>query len=153
VSDRLSDAERIADREHHVADLHRIGVAQHDRREVARLDLEHREIGLRVGADDLRRRRFALAQRHGDGAGAFDHVVVGEHVALRAHHHARAKAAAARILVRVGDAPSRRLGRVDIDDRRQSAQCGGAVARDGLAPLAGGRPGARADHHRGRAPR
>ena len=51
----LADAERIADREHDVADLHVVGIAELDARESARChpDAQHGEIGARVLEHDL----------------------------------------------------------------------------------------------------
>ena len=49
---RAAEAERIADREHPVADARRI-VRKLGEREIAALDLDQREIGARIGADDL----------------------------------------------------------------------------------------------------
>ena len=47
-----AEAERIADRDHPVADA-RITIRELDEREVVALDLDQREVGLGVGADDL----------------------------------------------------------------------------------------------------
>jgi hypothetical protein len=41
---RVAEAERIADREHDVADVHGLQVAEGDRRQLVGLRLEHREI-------------------------------------------------------------------------------------------------------------
>ena len=58
----LADADRVAEGEHDVADLHRVGVAERQRRQTARLDLEHRQIARRVGADHLRLEAAAIGQ-------------------------------------------------------------------------------------------
>ena len=51
---RLSDAERIADRQHEIADLQRVGIADVDRGEfLARLESSDREIGARIAQHDL----------------------------------------------------------------------------------------------------
>ena len=86
--------ERIADREHEVADfgLARIGERHLD--QVLRRDLQHRDVGRLVA----RRRSSALIcavveQRDGDFVGVLDHVRVGDDVAvLRIDDHARAGA-------------------------------------------------------------
>ena len=49
----LTDVKRIADREHDVADLQGVRSAERDRRQVASLDLQYREVAFRVGADQL----------------------------------------------------------------------------------------------------
>ena len=46
-------AERVADRQHDVADAHVVGVAERQGLQVVALDLQHGEIARRVGADDL----------------------------------------------------------------------------------------------------
>jgi hypothetical protein len=45
-------------------------VAQHDHRQLVQPDLEHRQVGFRVGADDLGRRAAAVGQHHLDLVGA-----------------------------------------------------------------------------------
>jgi hypothetical protein len=49
---RLADAERIADRQHEIADFERIGIAELQRRErgAAVLDLQHGEVAVRRAA-------------------------------------------------------------------------------------------------------
>ena len=51
-----AEAERVADRDDRVADLHLVGVAERERRERARVrvDLEDGDVGRRVLADDGR---------------------------------------------------------------------------------------------------
>ena len=51
---RLADAERIADRQHDVADADGIGVTERQRLQIRAVDLQHGEIARRVGADHLR---------------------------------------------------------------------------------------------------
>src|SRR6202012_433583 len=52
--DGLAHAEGIADSQRIVADLDFRGVANGDARQVGRIDLQDREIGLWIRADDLR---------------------------------------------------------------------------------------------------
>ena len=90
---RLADAERIADRQHHVADprlFERAPSVIAGR--FGSVDLDHREIGLGIGADHLGGRLAAVGQRDLDFIGRFDHVVVGQDVAFRADDHAGAEA-------------------------------------------------------------
>ncbi len=79
---RVAEAERIADREHRVADLHVLDRAQRDRREAGGVCLQDGEIGLGVGAADLRLQAATVLQHELDVVGAFDDVLVGEHVAV-----------------------------------------------------------------------
>src|SRR3546814_4474115 len=51
---RRADPERIVDRDHPVADTRVARIAELDIGQVAGLDLEHREVGLGVAADDAR---------------------------------------------------------------------------------------------------
>ena len=67
--DRLSDAERIADGEHHVADAQRVRRAEADRRKVLRVEAQHREIGLGIDADHFREQLLAVGQCHLDLVG------------------------------------------------------------------------------------
>ena len=83
AADRLADAEGIADRQHHVANLELVAVAKRGGRKAGGLDLEDREVGKRVSADHL---GFVALVRFADGNAhiirALDHVVVGENVAV-----------------------------------------------------------------------
>ena len=57
----------------------RVAVAELDEGQIAAgVDLEHREVGLVVGADELRRQPRAVGQEHQDLVGALDDVVVGD---------------------------------------------------------------------------
>ena len=81
--DRIAQPERIADRDHRIADPDRVGVRELDVGQgLVCVDLEHGEIGVRIGADH--RRRQLPAVRHGDRnlAGIGDHVIVGRDVAV-----------------------------------------------------------------------
>ena len=62
-----------------------ISLAKFDVRIVARLvDLDQREVGLRVGADHLGVEVLAVVHGDRDGLGVLDHVVVGDDVAVGA---------------------------------------------------------------------
>ena len=67
-----------------------------------RVDLEQGDVGRRVGADDLRPCRIVVgvAELDRDLVGAFDHVVVGQHVAFGVDHEAGAGRGAAAFAVR-----------------------------------------------------
>ena len=81
---RLPDAVGIADREDHVADPRVLDASERDDRQVLQVDLQHREIGLGIAADDRRLRRAAVGELHLDLLAALDHVLVREDVAVLA---------------------------------------------------------------------
>ena len=97
----LIELKRIADREYPFGHLQRARITPRNRREAARVDLEERQVGRRVDADN-RGLDFALVgQRHrhrrklpeGDAPGlAGDDVVVRQHKAVSAHDDPGAKA-------------------------------------------------------------
>ncbi|MDT4837538.1 hypothetical protein FQZ97_712740 [compost metagenome] len=67
-------------------------MAEGDRRHVLEVDLQHREVGFRVAADDPRQGLAAVLEGDDDLVGAGDHMVVGQQVAFRAHDHRRTEA-------------------------------------------------------------
>ena len=80
VGDGLADAERIADGEHHVADLQRVGIAEIDRGEplAAVLEAKHGEIGARVLQDEVGVELPLVGERDIDLVGILDEVIVGD---------------------------------------------------------------------------
>ncbi len=67
--------------------------AKRDEREVvAAVDLDQRQVGARIGADDLGGVGLAVVGRDLDGLGLVDHVVVGHGVAVGGDEEARALA-------------------------------------------------------------
>ncbi|MCE3249353.1 MAG: hypothetical protein K0R41_3178 [Geminicoccaceae bacterium] len=78
-----AQAERIADRDHRIADPHlgRIGEFHIGQRLVG-VDLQHGEVGVRIRADDLRLELAAVVQRDRHLVGVGDDVVVGGDVAM-----------------------------------------------------------------------
>ncbi len=85
----LADAERIADREHHVTDQQFVGIGEFERRETlfAVLDSQHREIAAAVLQHDLGLELALVGERNLYLVRAFDHMVVGHDKAGRIHHH------------------------------------------------------------------
>ena len=86
VGHGLADAERIADRQHHVADLQIVGIAEVDHREALLavvLDAQHREIGARVLEHDIDRELALVGERDLHLVGAVDDVIVGDDQAGR----------------------------------------------------------------------
>ena len=78
----LADAERVADRQHDVADADLVRVADGEGVQVLRVDLQHREVARRIGADDLGVERALVRELDADAIRAFDDVVVGQDVAV-----------------------------------------------------------------------
>ena len=83
VGHGLADGERIADGEHHVADLERVGIGELERGEalVLRLEAQHREIRARILEHDLGLEFALVGERDLDLVGALDDVIVGDHEA------------------------------------------------------------------------
>ena len=82
--DRLLEAEGAADRNHAVTDFQLRRVAELERLERGRrgVDVEDRDVGRRVAADDRRVVGLAVPEGHLDRLGAVDDVLVRDHVAL-----------------------------------------------------------------------
>jgi hypothetical protein len=75
--DRLPKTEGVADRHHPFADLCGIGISEFEHREVcASLDLEKRQIGFRIAANDLRIVRLVAPQELDLDLVSFGHNVV-----------------------------------------------------------------------------
>ena len=89
---RLADAERVADGKDHVTHAHLFHAAQRDGGEVVERDLEHREVGFGVAADQLGARLAAVGKGDFDLVGPVHHVMIRENIAFAAHNHTRAKA-------------------------------------------------------------
>ena len=110
-------AERVADRADPLAHPQRRRVAERRHRQPGlAVDLDQRDVGVRVGADQPRAQRAAVGQLHGDPLGAIDDVVVGEDAAVGVDDEAAAGAAARRVaLARAAEIeravePVRRVG-------------------------------------------
>ena len=82
---RLAHAEGIADGEHEVTHLERIGIAQRQGGKllVRHVDLEHGEVGALVGEQHLGLELALVGQRHLDVGGVGDDVVVGDDQPIR----------------------------------------------------------------------
>ena len=80
--DRAAETERIPDRDHPITHPRR-AVGKLDERKVAfAVDLDQREIGLFVGADDLGRIACAIVSGDLDRFGVIDDVVVGHRISI-----------------------------------------------------------------------
>src|SRR5262249_4688226 len=72
---RLLEAERIANRHHGLADFQRRRVTERDGRQAVRIDLQERQVGARITADDAAGQLAAIRQLHANLRGAVDDVV------------------------------------------------------------------------------
>src|SRR5215467_2654743 len=132
VRDRVAKAERVAEGEHRIADLHTIERSKSDRGKTLAVGLEDGEIGLGIAAADSGTHAATVREHDLDVIGSLDHVIVGEDVAFVAHNHPGAKASRAprfttrepgkettqHWVVSHGIARAHFLARVDVHDRR-----------------------------------
>ena len=88
--DRAAEAERIADRQHPIADARGLLRELQNRQRLLRLDLQECKIGARVGADDLGVNLLLVIEAHLHLGGAVDDVVVGDDVAVSRNDEAGA---------------------------------------------------------------
>ena len=81
----LTDAERIADRQHQIADRERVGIGEIENGKplVDALEAKDREIAVLVLEHDFGVELPLVGQRNLHFARALDHVVVGDHEARR----------------------------------------------------------------------
>src|SRR5215213_4228559 len=131
---RLADAERVADREHEIADLERLRITELDRgRALGAFHSQNRKVGARVAQHDLGLELPPVREGDLHLGHVLDDVVVRHHEARAVHHdpgaeralaavlrHARRPIAeeAAEELVGVGAAPPLVGPRaIDVDDR------------------------------------
>ena len=141
-------AQRVPDGQYPLADALVVAVAQRDRLEILRVDLEHGDIGVGIGAHDFSHELAFVMQPHRDLVRARHHVVVGEDVAVRGDDEAgagsllEARAAVARHVEEAAKLP-RHLGsahhlgvlRADVHDARH--HCLGH-SREGVAQVGKG---------------
>ena len=131
-------------RQHHVADLKGVGIAEIDRRKslVGVLDAQHREIGALVLEHDLGLELALVGERDLDLVGILDDVVIGhdepggidDHAGAeraldllaRAAQPAAAEEAAEDRVVEHRHAIFDHPGRIDVDDRRATRFTTGA---------------------------
>ena len=88
--DRAAQAERIADRDHPIADARLVLGELHVGEGLVGVDLDEGEIGLRVGADHLGLVGRAVVGLDLHGLGMIDDVVIGHRVAVRRNEEAGA---------------------------------------------------------------
>ena len=88
--DGAAQAERIADRDHPVADARLVLGELHIGEGLVGVDLDEGKIGLRIGADHLGLVGRAVVGLDLHGLGVIDDVVIGHRVAVRRNEEARA---------------------------------------------------------------
>ena len=78
----MIEAERVTDRHHPLADPHVVGITKRrDRQIVPGINLEQRDVGLRIAPDHRALYWLPSLVRDHDLAGVLDHMVVGQNVA------------------------------------------------------------------------
>jgi hypothetical protein len=125
----------IADRQHEIADLQRVGIADLDRGEIlGALQLEHGKVRARVAQQDRRLEFTLVGERDLNLGHALDDVVVGDHQPAGIDDHARTErtlhllarqaeaaiaeeAAEERIVHERVLRPPLDAGAIDVDDR------------------------------------
>ncbi len=111
--DGLTDAERVADGEDDVADLHLVRISERHRAQVCGLNLDHRQVRGRVGADQLRVEHALVRQLDLDVFRAVDDVVVRQNVAITLDDHTGPEATfAVRLLRRHPELAAEQLAQV-----------------------------------------
>ncbi len=85
------EAERRADRQHPLADFQLVGVTQLDGGKVLAIDLQHRNVGTWIGADQLGFHLAAIRKTHENFVGAINDVVVGQDETISGDDEARAQ--------------------------------------------------------------
>jgi hypothetical protein len=103
-------AQGRADSEHGLARLEQFGIAELGIGGHFALDLDDGDVGQRVGPDQRGRRGTSILEDHFQRQAAFDHVVVGDGIALGRDDDARAGAA----LAPVGQVDHGDHGRADL---------------------------------------
>src|ERR1700716_2371490 len=89
----LRQANRVADRQYDIANLELIGTTEHRDGQRRQVNFEHREICIWIASDNVSVRDAAVSERHLDGVGVRDHVMVGHDVPGVVHDDPRAEGA------------------------------------------------------------
>ena len=103
----------IADRQHEIADLQAVGIADRHRGQATRWDLQYGDVCVGVAADQFRGQPPIILGRDFDAARILDDMRIGHHVALRSvDNDARAGClclALDRLLLQVEEAAEHRI--------------------------------------------
>lgn len=88
LGDGLTQVIRVANRQHHVADVRRAFRIDRDHRQPAgSIDLEHGEIGEGIGSYQQRFEDAAVLQGDDNLIGIVDNMLVGQDIAALIHNH------------------------------------------------------------------
>ena len=130
---RLPDTKGVADGQHLVTHLQRVGVAQHDHRQAVNLNFQHRQVAVRVSTYHLGASAPAVVQDDLDLVCALYHVVIRQDVTARTDDDAAAQtklrlvALVTKEEVEPGVVTARPVPRclagVDADHRRRCILC------------------------------
>ena len=107
----MIQAERRTDRHHPLAGLERPGFAGAQVRQTGRRDFQHRDVRLRIAADDLGLELATIGQLDLDLVGAVDHVMIGQQIPVVRDHEPGTDGLALRPLVAIRGLWSTRHGR------------------------------------------
>ncbi|OPZ05467.1 MAG: hypothetical protein BWZ10_03039 [candidate division BRC1 bacterium ADurb.BinA364] len=142
----LEGAEGIADGQHPFADFQVVGLAQAGFGQGGALDLQHRDIDIGVGVDQLGGNLASVGQRDGNRRCAFDDVVIGHDIAVGTDHQSaaqrrnlllifpvRQEAIEEIVEIRIGGPHDLRDDGADGDDRGRDALDGAHDRRDAFA--------------------
>jgi hypothetical protein len=99
---RLTDHQRIAHCQDHIADFHLVGVADGNRGQAGLLDLENCDVGRRIGHHDFCREPPPVAHDDFNLVGAVHHVIVSQNVSVGADDRTRAKPAGRQTFAALG---------------------------------------------------
>ncbi len=122
---RLAQAQRVADRENDVADLEGIRPAEADFGQVGQVDLQQRELGVGVRADQRGHGHAAVGQLHANLVGVANDVIVRDDVAGAVDDDAGAERPAA-------ERQPAQVARRVVDALRIDGGDGGGAGGDGL---------------------
>ena len=89
--DGLADAEGVADGQHDIAHLDFLRSPEGNGGKIGKVDLDHGQIGFRIGADDLGRGGAAIGKGDFDLVRRFHDVMIGQDIALAADDDPRAQ--------------------------------------------------------------
>ncbi|ABA49128.1 hypothetical protein BURPS1710b_1013 [Burkholderia pseudomallei 1710b] len=112
--DRVVEPVRRADRDDPLADLALRRIADLHDRQARSVDLQHRDVGLLVGADDLRLVLALVGELHGHDVRTVDHVRVSQDIPVGADDEAGAEARA-RLVVRLRLAAAAHPGNLPVE--------------------------------------
>ena len=92
MRDRLADAKRIADRQHHVADLHLAAVGHRHNRQIVRVNFYHRDVGFWIASNHLGGEIAPILQGHFHLLGPVHDMIVGQNISVLGHDDAGTEA-------------------------------------------------------------